>query len=124
MSFENILRKIVADCGGGLSVALMGSDGIPIVQVQQVRGPANPLGDDLSIAGVEFGRILGEIGKASDSLGGGTLSEVVINLARFKLIFREIDDDVMLVLALMPDGNLGKARYLIRRHLIEIREEL
>jgi len=34
-----------------------------------------------------------------------------------------VDDEVLLVLALAPDGNLGKARYLIRRHLNALREE-
>jgi hypothetical protein len=34
-----------------------------------------------------------------------------------------VDDDYFIVLALLPDGNLGKARYLIRRHLPAIREE-
>ena len=55
MSFESILESIVGDCGGGLSVALMGSDGIPIAQVQEVHGAANPLGDDLSVAGKVIG---------------------------------------------------------------------
>jgi predicted regulator of Ras-like GTPase activity (Roadblock/LC7/MglB family) len=124
MSFEGTLKSIVNECGGGLGVALMGSDGIPIVQVQADRVGDNPLGGDLSVAGAEFGRILSEIHKAADALDGGRLNEVVIGLSRFVVIFREVDDDVVLVLALLPDGNLGKARYLMRRHLMDIREEL
>ncbi|MBW2420250.1 MAG: hypothetical protein JRH19_17045 [Deltaproteobacteria bacterium] len=124
MSFESTLEKIVTECGGGIGVALMESDGITIVQVRNKAAGDSPLGGDLSVAGAEFGRILGELRKASDSLGGGALNETVIHLARLTLIFRNIDDDVVLVLALQPDGNLGKARYLIRRHLLEIREQL
>ena len=124
MSFESSLRTIVDECGGGIGIALMGSDGITIVQVRSETAGESPLGGDLSVAGAEFGRILGDLRKASDSLGGGALSETVIHLARLTLIFRSIDDDVVLVLALQPDGNLGKARYLIRRHLLEIREQL
>ena len=124
MSFESALQTIVGECGGGIGAALMESDGITIVQVRNEAEPQSPLGADLSVAGAEFGRILGELRKASDSLGGGAVSETVIHLARFTLIFRSVDDDVILVLALQPDGNLGKARYLIRRHLIEIREQL
>ena len=48
----------------------------------------------------------------------------MINLARFELLFRQVDDDVLLVLALSPAGNAGKARYLIRRHLMQLRSEL
>ena len=124
MSFRSILQTIVDGCGGGLGAALMGNDGIPIEQVTGRQGTPSVPRDDVSAAGVEFGRILEEIRKASDALGGGALAETVVSLAHFTLILRHIDDDTFLVLALAPDGNLGKARYLIRRHLLELREEL
>jgi predicted regulator of Ras-like GTPase activity (Roadblock/LC7/MglB family) len=124
VNFESILRSILSECGGGLGIALMGSDGIPIVQVMSLEPKENPLGDDLSVAGAEFGRILGDIHKASDALAGGFLNQVVIELSRFSLIFREVEDDVVLVLALTPQGNIGKSRYLMRRHLRAIRGEM
>jgi predicted regulator of Ras-like GTPase activity (Roadblock/LC7/MglB family) len=126
MSFENILREVLNECGGGLGIALMGSDGIPIVQLSAELGPGrpNPLGDDIGTAAVEFARILCEIQKAADALNAGAMSETVINLARFQLLFRQVDDDVFLVLALSPSGNAGKARYLIRRHLLQLRSDL
>jgi len=125
MSFTETLRSLVDDCGGGLGAALMGSDGIPIEQVS-ASGPGAPglPHDEIGAAGVEFGRILEEMRKASDALGGGALVETVVTLARFTLVLRVVDADTFLVLALAPDGNLGKARYLIRRHLLAIREQL
>ena len=122
MSFESILRKILDECPDGLGVALMGRDGIPLAQVQASTG--GRLGEDIAVAGVEFGRILGEIVKASDALRGGSVVENVVILTRFALILRVVDEDFFVVLALPPDGNLGKARYLIRRHLVAIRHEL
>ena len=126
MSFENVLREVLNECGGGLGIALMGSDGIPIVQLSADLGPgiSNPLGDDIGTAAVEFARILCEIRKAADALGAGAMAETLINLARFQLLLRQVDDDIFLVLALAPSGNAGKARYLIRRHLLELRSEL
>ena len=126
MSFEKILREVLNECGGGLGIALMGSDGIPIVQLSAELGPGlpNPLGDDIGTAAVEFARILCEIQKAADALKAGAMMETVINLARFQLLFRQVDDDVFLVLALSPTGNAGKARYLIRRHLLQLRSDL
>ena len=124
MSFISILQEIVNGCGGGLGAALMGSDGIPIEEVAVSRAPDGPLTEDIAIAGVEFGRILEEIRKASDSLSGGAVHETVVLLSRFTLVFRPVDDDVFLVLVLAPDGNLGKARYLIRRQLLAIRQNL
>jgi predicted regulator of Ras-like GTPase activity (Roadblock/LC7/MglB family) len=124
MSFDSHLRQIVEHCGGGIGAALMGNDGIPIEQVVVSEAPDGPLREDIGTAGVEFGRILDEIRKASDALGGGSVLETVVRLQRFTLVFRSVDEESFLVLVLAPDGNLGKARYLIRRQLFAIRQEL
>ncbi len=117
MSFAEILRTIVEQCGGGLGAALMGNDGIPIEEYTSETSV------EVATAGVEFGRILMDIRKASDALAGGPLDETIVRVARFTLIFQPVDDENFLVLALAPDGNLGKARYLIRRHMLAVRQE-
>jgi len=124
MSFRSILRDIVEECGGGFGAVLMGADGIPIEEYVTDRIPEGPLQEDIGSAGVEFSRILEEIRKAADALGGGALSETVVSLARMNLVFRPIDGETFLALVLSTDGNLGKARYLIRRHLLALRQEL
>jgi len=124
MSFRSILRSIVEECGGGLGAVLMGADGIPIEEYVTDRIPEGPLQEDIGSAGIEFSRILDEIRKAADALGGGAVHETVVTLARMSLVFRPIDGETFLALVLSTDGNLGKARYLIRRHLLAIREEL
>ncbi len=129
MNFETILRVIVEGCGGGIGAALMGNDGIPIEEFTASNSPgSSPAGEfgqpvEVGIAGVEFGRILMDIRRASDALGGGSLEETIIRVKGFMLIFQPIDDENFLVLALARDGNLGKARYLIRRHVHAIRQE-
>jgi len=124
MSFESILKSIVDEGKGVIGVALIESDGIPIVQVHGASRSGDPLNGDIGPAGVEFGRILSDVTKASDAIGGGPMAEVVMVLARTTLIFTLVEDDVILVAALSPDGNLGKARYLMRRSLMAIRQEL
>jgi predicted regulator of Ras-like GTPase activity (Roadblock/LC7/MglB family) len=126
MSFETVLQAIVDECGGGRSAALMGLDGIAIAEVRASAGidADDPLDGDVTSAGIEFGRILGEMTKASDSLGTGQVRESVLSLDRATMIFHSVDEDLFLVLALHPDGNLGKARYLIRRRMPEICAEL
>ncbi len=123
MSFDTILRTILDECGDGLGIALMGSDGMPIEEIH-APGARSALGEDIATAGAEFGRVLEEIRKASDSLGGGTLEETVISLARFTTVLRSVDDELFVVLAIGPGGNLGKARYLVRRHVAALRQEL
>ncbi len=129
MNFEAILRTIVEECGGGIGAALMGNDGIPIEEFTASKSsgssPAGEFGQPVEVgtAGIEFGRILLDIRRASDALGGGSVEETIIRVKGFTLVFQPVDDENFLVLALTRDGNLGKARYLIRRHVHAIREE-
>jgi predicted regulator of Ras-like GTPase activity (Roadblock/LC7/MglB family) len=123
MSFASLLREIVEGCGGGIAAALMQSDGIPIDQVTQAALPGSP-GDDVTTAGAEFGRILEEIRKASDAIAGGAVIEASVVMARLTLLFRVVDEDTFLVVALAPDGNLGKARYLMRKQVPSLRQLL
>jgi predicted regulator of Ras-like GTPase activity (Roadblock/LC7/MglB family) len=124
MSFEEILRGIVDRCSGALGAALMGTDGISIEQVSAGALPSGALAEDLGNAGVEFGRILDDVRKASDALTGGPLRETIVVLTRFQLVFRALDEETLLVVVLSPDGNLGKARYLIRSSLDDLMREL
>jgi predicted regulator of Ras-like GTPase activity (Roadblock/LC7/MglB family) len=130
MNFTSTLRTIVDECGGGIGAALMGSDGIPIEQVEarelpgSAGGDAAAVGEEIAALGVEFGRILDEARKAADSLGGGPVEEACLRMARFWVLLRTLDAETFLVLVLTPDGNLGKARFLMRRHLAELREHL
>ena len=124
MSFASILQEIVDECGGGLAAALMGADGIPIEQVEATDEAAVSLGDEVDVLGVEFGRILDEMRKASDSVGGGSLEEVSVRLSNFWVLMRVVDEETFLVLAIEPNGNAGKARFLMRRQLMELRDEL
>ena len=124
MNFSAMLREIVDGCGGGIGVALMGNDGIAIEQVTATDPPDSPLADDIATAGTEFGRILEEIRKAADAVAGGAVLEATIVLSRVVLVFRSVDEETFVALALSPDGNLGKARYLIRRQLSALRQAL
>jgi predicted regulator of Ras-like GTPase activity (Roadblock/LC7/MglB family) len=124
MSFEPTLQKMIDGCSGAIGIALMGSDGIAVAEFQAQNPDLGVLDGDVSAAGIEFGRILDEMRKASDALNGGRLEEVVVGLARFTLLFRSVDDELFLVVALAEGGNLGKARFLMRRHLLELREQL
>jgi predicted regulator of Ras-like GTPase activity (Roadblock/LC7/MglB family) len=124
MSFSAILRTIVEECGGGIGAVLMGNDGIPIEEFTADRTGEGGNDFDVETAGVEFGRILEDIRKTFDSSGGGSLEETIVRGSRVSLVFRPVDDENFLIVAIEPDGNLGKARYLIRRHLLAIRSEL
>jgi predicted regulator of Ras-like GTPase activity (Roadblock/LC7/MglB family) len=120
MSFESILRKIVEEGKGVMGVALVESDGITIAQAISKDAPEL----DIAAAGVEFGRIIGDVSKAADALGAGHVDETTVTMDRMTLVFERVDGDILLIAVLAKDGNLGKARYLIRRSLLPIRQEL
>ena len=124
MNFEPILRKMVDGVSGAIGIALMGSDGIPIAELYAPGVDAAAAEGEVTAAGVEFGRILDEVRKAADSIGAGRLEETVIGLARYWLLFRVVDEDLFLVVALEPRGNLGKARFLMRRFLLDLQQQL
>ena len=120
MTFDAILSAILNDCGHGLGAALMGPDGIAIEQIE-VAG--EPQVDPVAL-GVEFGRILSETRKAADAVGAGSVEELVVSAAGFWVALRMLDDENFLLLALSPEANLGKARFVLRRYAASIRAEL
>ena len=123
MAFARLLHGIVDGCRGGLGAALLGYDGMPIEEVLSPSAPET-LSEELSTAGVEFGRILSDIRKASDALAGGALLDVTVRLSRMSFVFCGVDDETFIAVAVAPDGNTGQARYLIRRQMPALRAEL
>src|SRR5262245_55300457 len=119
MSFDAILRGIVKQCPGCVGAALMGSDGIAIAEVG-----GSGESDEVTLLGVEFGRVLEEARKVASTVGGGELMELVIEMERTQVVLRAVDRETTLVLAIDASGNLGKARYLLRRHSLDVREQL
>jgi predicted regulator of Ras-like GTPase activity (Roadblock/LC7/MglB family) len=122
MSFDTILEQVLSECPGGLAATLMGSDGLPIAQA--VAPAATDLLDELSTLGVEFGRILDEARKAADAAAAGATLELGVRTDRFHVLLHAVDRETYLVLVLAPEGNVGKGRYLLRRQLLAIRQEL
>jgi predicted regulator of Ras-like GTPase activity (Roadblock/LC7/MglB family) len=119
MSFDEILRQIVEQCPGCAGAALMGADGISIAERSGARDA-----EEVSLLGVEFGRVLEEARKVAAAVNGGELQELVVDLARVSLALRAIDPETYFVLAVEPSGNLAKGRYLLRRYSLEVREQL
>lgn len=124
MSLETILQGILDPESGLLAAALMDADGIPVAEAHGALAASRIPDSGLASLAVEFGRVLGEAQKASDAFGGGLAEAVTIQMAELTLVFTGLEAGLVLVVAVAPDGNLGKARYLIRRNLLEIRQQL
>jgi predicted regulator of Ras-like GTPase activity (Roadblock/LC7/MglB family) len=63
---------------------------------------------------MEFSFILTQVRKAGDSLQVGGLEELAVKAQRLVLICRMISPQYFVAVAVAPEGNFGKARFLAR----------
>ena len=107
--FAETLKKLVDNVEGGIAAVIMGLDGIPVeTYVRQVDKV------DINTVAMEFSFILGQVRKAADSLQVGNLEELSIKAQRLVLVCRMISPQYFVAIAMAPEGNFGKARYLAR----------
>lgn len=107
--FAETLKRVVDNVDGGIAAVIMGLDGIPVESY--VR-----LGDriDINTVAMEFSFILGQVRKAGDSLQVGNLEELAVKAQRLMLVCRMLSPQYFVAVAMAPDGNFGKCRYLVR----------
>jgi predicted regulator of Ras-like GTPase activity (Roadblock/LC7/MglB family) len=117
--FSEILKKVVDSVDGGIGGVVMGLDGIP---VDSYMRQAERL--DINTIGMEFSFILGQVRKAADSLQVGTCEELSVKAERLMLVVRMLDQRYFLAVALAPEGNFGKARFLMRLAGPKLTEQL
>ena len=122
MTFREILERVVQGTPGALAGAIMASDGIPVDEYVRYEGRV-----DLAALAVEFQLVLDQSRKVAGALYGGSgggLEELVLITSGHQLLFRQLDDDFFVAIALEPTGSLGKARYLVRSLLRDLQEAL
>ena len=107
--FGEALRKIVDHVDGGIAAVVMGLDGIPVDTYVRQRDKL-----DVTTVGREFSYIIGQVRKAGDSLQVGGLEELAVKAQRLVLVCRMISPQYFVAVALSPEGNFGKARFLAR----------
>ncbi len=117
--FTEILKKVVDHVDGGIGGVVMGLDGIP---VESYMRQAEQL--DINTIGMEFSFILGQVKKAAESLQVGACEELAVRAERLMLVVRMLDQRYFLAVALSPEGNFGKARYLLRLAAPKLTEQL
>jgi predicted regulator of Ras-like GTPase activity (Roadblock/LC7/MglB family) len=107
--FRDSLRRIVDNVEGGIAGLLMGFDGIAVESYTRGDQPI-----DINTVGMEFSYILAQAHKAAEILEVGPIREVTIKAERLTLLMRVVAPDYFIALALAPEGNYGKGRYLLR----------
>jgi predicted regulator of Ras-like GTPase activity (Roadblock/LC7/MglB family) len=117
--FRDMLRDIVDKTEGGVAGLVMDSEGIALDTYSRDGAPF-----DITTVGVEFGVVLGSIKRAAESLDAGRTHEVAIGTEKMIALIRTLGEAYFLAIAIRPDGNLGKGRFLMRAAVPKLLEEL
>ena len=107
--FKEALQELVEGTEGGLAGLLMDSSGIALESYAKDDSPF-----DINTIGIEFSVVIGSIKRASEMLEAGAAHEIAVGTDRLVTIIRTLGDTYFLALAMKPDGNFGKGRYLMR----------
>jgi predicted regulator of Ras-like GTPase activity (Roadblock/LC7/MglB family) len=117
--FKEPLQKIVDNVEGGIAGLVMGFDGI---SVESYTREGHKI--DINTVGMEFSFILTQVKKAAEILDVGGITEVAIRAEKLTIVIRALNADYFLALALAPEGNFGKGRYLMRVVAPKLQAEL
>jgi predicted regulator of Ras-like GTPase activity (Roadblock/LC7/MglB family) len=107
--FKETLRELVEKTDGGIAGLVMDSEGIALESYAREGAPL-----DINTVGVEFGVVFGAIKRAAESLEAGAAHEVAIGTDKMITLIRSLGKTYFLALAIKPDGNFGKGRFLMR----------
>lgn len=117
--FTNVLRDLVDSTEGGVAGLLMGFDGIAVDHYARDDGTS-----DVETVGMEYSVILKEIRKAAEMLEAGPAREVAVKAERMTTVIRVLNEEYFVAMTLKPEGNLGRARFLLRTRTDPLLDEL
>jgi predicted regulator of Ras-like GTPase activity (Roadblock/LC7/MglB family) len=111
MGFRENLARAVDEVQGAILCTLMGQDGIPVDSFESAEGTADR---DVTSTTVELSALLKQAQQSASGLRTGKLKELIIEGDELTAIVRPVTDEYFVALLLLPGGNLGKGRYLLR----------
>lgn len=119
MDFREILKDLVKRVDGGRAAVLMGYDGIAIDEYKKEGTDI-----DIQLMGIEYSGIIKEMKRTSEVLEGGDVAEVSVITGKGMVVIRAVSDEYFIMTNLDIDGNLGKARYLMKMAVPKLKEQL
>jgi predicted regulator of Ras-like GTPase activity (Roadblock/LC7/MglB family) len=117
--FKEPLKAILERTDGSIGALIMGIDGIAVEKVLSEEGrDAN-----LDVAAAEFTSLVRNAQRAGADTGLGSLRELVVAMEDAVIIMRLFSREYFVVLAMRPDGNLGRGRFEMRKAELELARE-
>jgi predicted regulator of Ras-like GTPase activity (Roadblock/LC7/MglB family) len=109
MGFREHLQEVCRGVDGAIACSLMGMDGIEVDTHVQAE-----TGVDVQSMMVEMTGVLRTAREAAQAHEAGGLAEFSVGTDKLLTIGRLVSPDYFMVVALQPEANQGKARYLLR----------
>jgi len=110
MGFREHLQEVVRSVDGAVACSLMGVDGIEVdTHLVDEQG-----GIDVRTLLIEYSSLFRLAREAAETHQAGALGELCIQTDRLLTVARLVSTEYFMVVALRPDGNFGKARYMLR----------
>ncbi len=117
--FKEVLETIIERTEGSLGALIMGVDGIAVERCLKDAGQEA----NLDVAAAEFTSLVRNAQKAGKDTGLGGLRELVVSLDSAIVLMRLLGREYFVVLAISPAGNLGRARFELRKAELQIAKE-
>jgi predicted regulator of Ras-like GTPase activity (Roadblock/LC7/MglB family) len=109
MGFREHLQEVVRSVDGAVACSLMGVDGIE-VDTHLVDG----FEVDVRSLLIEYSTLLRNGREAAELHQAGAVVELSVHTDRVLTVARQVSPEYFMVVALRPEGNFGKARYMLR----------
>ena len=115
--FKPVLEQLVRRVEGARGALVMGLDGLTVEQVR--------FGAELDLEGIatELSPVLVGLLKSARELQLGALEEVSLRLEKLVLVARWINPEYFVVIALVADGNFGRARFELRKAVLSLHDQ-
>ncbi|PYV45578.1 MAG: GTPase [Acidobacteria bacterium] len=107
--FNQLLESITNKVEGTLGAIVMGMDGISI----EKRLPAGDT--NIEAMAAEYTSLLKASSTAAQEIGQGPLEELIVSTDSSLITIRMITPEYFLLLLLNKDGNLGRARFELKK---------
>lgn len=117
--FKESLEAVLANLEDGLGILIMGLDGISVEKVLHPEGAAG----NLDVAAAEVASLVRNTQRIGRNIGLGGLSEFTLRFEKIKVLVQMVGNEYFLILALHPEGNIGRARYQLRKAEMELTPE-
>jgi predicted regulator of Ras-like GTPase activity (Roadblock/LC7/MglB family) len=120
--FRENIKQLVEKLDGGVAAVLMGFDGIT-VDSYATAGHDDAL-PDIQTLSMELAHQIAQARRTLQSLDAGALEEFTLRTDTLMLVVRVLTQEYFLACAVLPTGNLGKTRYLMRMSAPVLRADL